>query len=368
MNQKGFINIIVIVIAVILAGAGAYFVLNQQAQLTPTPTPTPTWRTPASGPITVNGEITCLPKKGTGSQTMECAIGLKDFDGRYYGLKDLFKLDPEYKFSVGGLRVEVSGSFNPEEMKGPDGNKYDVVGTIDVISIRQIISPTPTSNGEKIIRKIGEKESSFLIKRINPDSVEGLWYDIYPIERPNDPGSPKTLYIGDDIGYSCEGVSEKLTSIDFSGQAVTFTKIVGQRPYGGCPICLAGNTLIDTPSGLMLVKNLQVGMSIWTIDKTGHRVSGIVTKTSKVPVPLTHQMVHLILDDGRELFVSPGHPTVDERNVGDLTLNDLYDGASVVSVQRVPYGESATYDVLPSGETGFYWANGVLLGSTLSHK
>ena len=25
----------------------------------------------------------------------------------------------------------------------------------------------------------------------------------------------------------------------------------------------------------------------------------------------------------------------------------------------------ATYDVLPSGETGFYWANGVLLGSTL---
>lgn len=138
MNQKGFINIIVIVIVVILAGAGAYFVLNQQAQLTPTPTPTPTWRAPASGPITVNGEITCLPKKGTGSQTRECAIGLKDFDGRYYGLKDLFKFDPEYKFSVGGLRVEVSGSFNPEEMKGHDGNKYDVVGTINVISIRKV--------------------------------------------------------------------------------------------------------------------------------------------------------------------------------------------------------------------------------------
>lgn len=133
-----------------------------------------------------------------------------------------------------------------------------------------------------------------------------------------------------------------------------------------CPICLAGSTLIDTPSGLVLVKNLQVGMPIWTVDKAGHRVSGTVAKTSKVSVPPTHQMVHLVLDDGRELFVSPGHPTIDGRNVGDLVQGDLYDGASVASVKRVSYGERATYDVLPSGETGFYWANGILLGSTLS--
>jgi len=50
---------------------------------------------------------------------------------------------------------------------------------------------------------------------------------------------------------------------------------------------------------------------------------------------------------------------------------DLYDGASVASAQLVPYGGDATYDILPSGDTGFYWANGlpakagVLLGSTL---
>lgn len=132
-----------------------------------------------------------------------------------------------------------------------------------------------------------------------------------------------------------------------------------------CPICLAANTLIDTPSGSVAVKDLQIGMPIWTIDKAGHRVSGVVTKTSKVPVPPTHQMVHLVLDDGRELFVSPGHPTIDGSSVGDLTLGELYDGASVVNVQRVPYGDNATYDVLPSGETGFYRANGVLLGSTL---
>ncbi len=122
---------------VALIGAGAYFVLNLKSQLTPTPPLTPIPGAPTAGPITVNGEMTCLPKKGS-QQTLECAMGLKGLDGRHFGLKNLFQHDPEYKFSVVGLRVEVSGSFNPEEMKGPDGNKYNVVGTIDVTSIKEI--------------------------------------------------------------------------------------------------------------------------------------------------------------------------------------------------------------------------------------
>ena len=132
-----------------------------------------------------------------------------------------------------------------------------------------------------------------------------------------------------------------------------------------CPICLAGGTLIDTPLGRISVKYLEVGMPIWTSDQNGHRVLGIVIKTSKVPVPATHRVVHLILDDGREVFVSPGHPTVDGRVVGDLVSDDFYDGARVISVSRVVYGGDATYDILPSGDAGFYWADGILLDSTL---
>lgn len=224
--------------------------------------------------------------------------------------------------------------------------------------------PAPVSNTEKIIRKVGEQESSFLIQKINSDSVDGLWNQAYPVARPE--GTPRTLNIGDDIGYACEGISEKLTSIDYSGQTVTFTKITGKQPYGGCPICLAGNTQIDTPLGSVAVKDLKIGMPIWTTDKTGNRVFGTVAKTSKVPVSSAHQMVHLILNDGRDLFVSPGHPTTDGRSIGDLKLGDRYDGASITGAQRIPYDESATYDVLPSGETGFYWANGILIGSTLN--
>jgi len=94
--------------------------------------------------------------------------------------------------------------------------------------------PTPAPIGEKIIKKIGEQEGSFQIQKINADSVDGFWYQAYPVAR--DEGAPRTLRIGDDIGYACEGVSEKLTDIDFSAQTITFTKIVGKQPMGGCPI------------------------------------------------------------------------------------------------------------------------------------
>lgn len=227
------------------------------------------------------------------------------------------------------------------------------------------LPPIPAPSGEEIVKKVGEREGSFLIQKINADSVEGLWFDIYPIARLNDPGAPKTLRIGDNIGHTCEGISEKLTSIDFSGQQVTFTKITGKQPIGGCPICLAGDSLIDTPSGLVPVKDLQIGMPIWTTDITGHRISATVTKTSKVPVSPAHRMVQLVLDDGRKLLVSPGHPTVDGRTVGELAINDFYNGSLVVSVERVTYGDVATYDILPSGESGFYFANGILVDSTL---
>lgn len=311
MNQKGFINIILVIIIVALAGVGAYFILNQQTTppiFIPTPTPIPS-PTPTPTPSPTPTPIACT------MEAKQCP------DGSYVG-----RTGPKCEFA-------------------------------------ECPAITPAPNAEKITRKVGEQESSFLIQKINPNSVEGLWYQAYPVAR--EEGTPKTLYIGDDIGYVCEGISEKLTGINYSGQTVTFTKVVGERPYGGCPICLAGNTLIDTPSGGVAVKDLQVGMPIWTTDKAGYRISGIVIKTSKVPVPPTHQMVHLVLDDGRELLVSPGHPTTDGRSVGDLTFGNLYDGASIIGTQRVPYGEGATYDVLPSGETGFYWANGVLLGSTL---
>lgn len=132
-----------------------------------------------------------------------------------------------------------------------------------------------------------------------------------------------------------------------------------------CPICLAENTLIDTPFGAMPVQKLKKGMPVWTVNASGERVLGFILETGSTRAPITHQVAHLVLSDGRSLYVSPGHPSVDGRLISDLIPGDFYDGAEILSVERVPYRGGATYDILPSGATGFYWANGILLDSTL---
>jgi len=136
--------------------------------------------------------------------------------------------------------------------------------------------------------------------------------------------------------------------------------------FPSCPICLAAGTLIETPRGPVPVENLRVGDSVWTMNGSDERVSGTILRTSHVPVPASHQVIHVMLSDGRELWASPGHPTADGRALGDLKVNDLLDGARVVKIERLHYAGTATYDLLPSGGTGFYWANGILMGSTLA--
>lgn len=132
-----------------------------------------------------------------------------------------------------------------------------------------------------------------------------------------------------------------------------------------CPICLGSNTRIATPNGDINVKNLRVGMPVWSVDVQGQRVATEIALVSHTPVPPHHEVIHLILADAREVWVSPGHPTINKSTVGDLRAGDAYDGARIVSTQLVPYGDDQTYDLLPASDTGYYWANGILLGSTL---
>lgn len=74
------------------------------------------------------------------------------------------------------------------------------------------------------------------------------------------------------------------------------------------------------------------------------------------------------LNDGCAISASAGHPTAQGRALGDYEVGDILDGALAVVVEYVTYDSGATYDVLPSGSTGLYWANGVLLKSTLTTR
>lgn len=133
-----------------------------------------------------------------------------------------------------------------------------------------------------------------------------------------------------------------------------------------CPICLAAGTLIATPAGAVRVIDITPGMQVWTTNISGGRIAGTVLEVGSTQVPAGHLMVHLVLADGRELLASPGHKTADGRVLGSLAAGDRLDGSTIKLWELVPYSGDRTYDLLPAGATGAYWANGVLLGSTLA--
>jgi hypothetical protein len=147
-----------------------------------------------------------------------------------------------------------------------------------------------------------------------------------------------------------------------------FVQVGQQEASNGpvCPICLARGTRIDTPAGPVEVERLRDGDTVWTVDLEGRRVAGVVVALGAMSAPVGHRVVHLVLADAREVWVSPGHPTADGRRVGDLRPGDELDGARVVSAELEAYRGGATFDLLPAGATGAYWANGILIGSTLS--
>lgn len=173
------------------------------------------------------------------------------------------------------------------------------------------------------------------------------------------------------FGLRVEQQGQKLQGLAIEGTinaqgTITVTK---QEPtFATCPICLAGGTRIQVPGGETAAADLRPGMTVWTVDAAGHRVAEPILEVTRRPVPIQHQMVQLRLDDGRELVASAAHPLTDGRVMGGLRTGDRVDGSTVASATTIDWNEAATYDLLPAGATGWYWANGILIGSTIRQQ
>ena len=143
--------------------------------------------------------------------------------------------------------------------------------------------------------------------------------------------------------------------------------VSSRTPTGApnCPICLAAATLISTPAGNVRVTDIKPGLLVWTAGADGARIAAPVLEVGSIQVPAGHMMVQLVLSDGRELLASPGHRTGDGRQLGSLAVGDHLDGSTITRWELVPYSGDRTYDLLPAGKTGTYWASGILLSSTL---
>jgi hypothetical protein len=161
---------------------------------------------------------------------------------------------------------------------------------------------------------------------------------------------------GGDPSYNIQGV------IDGSGRITVQSQTPG---FPTCPICLAARTRIDTPQGAVLVEDIRVGDLVWTLGASGERIAAPVLKVARIPVSAGHTLLHIVLDDGRELWASPGHPTADGRRLIDLHAGAVLDGAHVKLIAPFAYEGPATYDLLPAGPSGAYWADEILMSSTL---
>src|SRR5207244_9562693 len=120
--------------------------------------------------------------------------------------------------------------------------------------------------------------------------------------------------------------------------------------------------MISTPDGPVPVTRVHAGMTVWSTDRSGNRIRATVIRTRQRRA--VGELLRITLADGRSVVVSPRHPAASGELVGALGVGDRLDGSRIASVERIPY-DGFTYDLLPSGPTHTYFADGVLLGTTL---
>ncbi|MEO7664388.1 MAG: hypothetical protein ABIV26_04625 [Candidatus Limnocylindrales bacterium] len=152
-------------------------------------------------------------------------------------------------------------------------------------------------------------------------------------------------------------------TIGTDGRIAVDQQVVADEPI--CPICLARGMRIEAPGGAIAVQDVRIGDTVWTLDERGRRVLGTVLAIGSTDAPANHEVVRLVLIDGRSVTASPGHPLGDGRRMGDLAAGDSLAGSFVASADRLPYTADRTFDLVVSGPTGLYLIDGIALASTI---
>jgi hypothetical protein len=89
-----------------------------------------------SSATVLRGTITCLPHKGSGAQTMECAIGLEDAAHKYYALDTSLLKENKIMMAPTGSTVALEGLLTYANTLNSDTwQRYDIVGILRVLRI-----------------------------------------------------------------------------------------------------------------------------------------------------------------------------------------------------------------------------------------
>jgi len=258
---------------------------------------------------------------------------LPELEYRLFAQYDVFWCDPDF-YPVARPGVEQANAV--AQFPPIQSNETEFSAILNYLSLDRKDSYT---DEEKLLIYRQHKKLAFAVQM----NASGDAYDFI-------------LRVGDGQGWRYEG------TITSSGKITINTQVVS---FNTCPICLAKGTLIDTPSGMVPVEQLRQGMLVWTLDGSGKRVAASIIQTVATPVPQSFMVVKITLEDGRKISASQGHPSAERKALGDYRVGDILDGSRVVATERVDYSGGATYDILPAVGAGLYWANGILLMTTL---
>ncbi len=209
---------------------------------------------------------------------------------------------------------------------------------------------------------------------LTPDLIKLFRQLIIPKPLPFPDVGPGVFFGGAKTGLE-SGIGElsKYAGLGYYMPAIggLLNKVTGgmiREPQGGPnpnQHCLPSYAMIDTPFGEKRVTELQVGDPIWSVDEFGIQKPAVILLTNKHAVSPTHQMLKTTFEDGRILTASPSHPLLNYQDFDSLVETEGYNNSYVTKIEKFNYKEEFTYDILPSGSTGTYWANKVLIGSTL---
>ena len=82
---------------------------------------------------TLSGKIACLPKKGNGPHTLECATGIQTADGKYYAITETdTAIRTQLQTYPTGKHITVTGTVSVP----PANESYDVVGIIAATQVQ----------------------------------------------------------------------------------------------------------------------------------------------------------------------------------------------------------------------------------------
>jgi hypothetical protein len=132
---------------------------------------------------------------------------------------------------------------------------------------------------------------------------------------------------------------------------------------GALAACCHPDTLIAAEFGERRIEELRPGERVWTLDRGEKKLVEILLTSQRAVKD--HRMTILTTEDGCKLTVSGTHPDSGGAPVASLHVGEVIGGKRIASITSEPYELRTTYDILPDSSTGAYWANGILIGSTL---